>query len=49
MDANQNGDSKKKSYHKQPTGNALKTADSHSKENDLKLFGSCFWCLSHQA
>lgn len=43
MDTNKNHDSTKKSYHKQPTGNAAKTAQRHSNENPLKLFGSCFW------
>lgn len=43
MDANQNGDDKKKTYHKKATGEALKTADKHAAEHELKLFGSCFW------
>ncbi|KAL1306956.1 hypothetical protein AAFC00_005593 [Neodothiora populina] len=42
MDANQNGDPNKKSYHKKATGDALKTVEAHAQENDLKLFGSCF-------
>jgi hypothetical protein len=42
-DANQAGDSSKKTYHKKATGNALATVKSHSREDDLKLFGSCFW------
>lgn len=32
----------KKTYHKQPTGAALRTADAHSAPTDLTLFGSCF-------
>lgn len=32
-----------KSYHRQPTGLAATTAANHSKEADLKLYGSCFW------
>lgn len=43
MSANKNGDSQKKSYHKKATGTALKTAEAHLDENDLKLYGSCFW------
>lgn len=43
MDANQNGDTKKKTYHKKATGQALETAEKHSGDNELKLFGSCFW------
>lgn len=43
MDANQNGDMKKKTYHKKATGQALETAEKHSGDNELKLFGSCFW------
>ena len=35
--------SEKKSYHQKATGNALNTVKNHSKENDLKLYGSCFW------
>jgi len=31
-----------KTYHKKATGNALTTVRKHSKEHDLKLFGSCF-------
>ncbi|KAI0088811.1 glutathione S-transferase C-terminal-like protein [Irpex rosettiformis] len=31
-----------KSYHLKCTGDALSTADAHSKPNDLTLFGSCF-------
>lgn len=39
-----NGASKeKKSYHKKATGSALKTAEAHADEHELKLFGSCFW------
>lgn len=43
MDSNQNGDAKKKTYHKKATGPALETAEKHSGENEMKLFGSCFW------
>jgi hypothetical protein len=32
-----------KTYHKKASGLALNTVKKHSKENDLKLFGSCFW------
>ncbi|KAH8808372.1 hypothetical protein F5884DRAFT_791986 [Xylogone sp. PMI_703] len=31
-----------KTYHKKASGNALVTVRKHSKENDLKLYGSCF-------
>ncbi|KAL4908278.1 hypothetical protein BDW74DRAFT_174965 [Aspergillus multicolor] len=31
-----------KSYHTQATGPAAETAERHSKESDLKLYGSCF-------
>ncbi|GAB7348508.1 hypothetical protein MBLNU459_g6910t2 [Dothideomycetes sp. NU459] len=42
MDANQNGDAKKKTYHRKATGQALQTVEKHSGEDELKLFGSCF-------
>lgn len=42
-DTNQGGDSSKKTYHKKATGNALTTVKNHTKEDDLKLYGSCFW------
>jgi glutathione S-transferase len=32
-----------KTYHKKASGNALATVRMHSKEDGLKLFGSCFW------
>ena len=32
-----------KTYHKKATGNALNTVKKHCKENELKLYGSCFW------
>ncbi|KAK3053352.1 hypothetical protein LTR09_005521 [Extremus antarcticus] len=48
LDPNQGGDSTKKTYHKQPTGEALKTADAHSAEHDLKLYGSCFCPFVHR-
>ena len=35
--------SNQKSYHKKATGAALVTVKKHSKEHDLKLYGSCFW------
>jgi len=41
-DANQNNQSEKKTYHKKATGNASNTVKKHSKEEDLKLYGSCF-------
>ena len=43
LDPNQGGDSSKKTYNKKATGEALKTAEKHSAEKDLKLYGSCFW------
>jgi hypothetical protein len=42
-DTNQGGDPSKKTYHKKATGLALTTVKSHSKEDDLKLYGSAFW------
>jgi hypothetical protein len=42
-DTNQGGDSSKKTYHNKATGNALTTVKNHAKEEDLKLYGSCFW------
>ncbi|KXT03574.1 hypothetical protein AC578_10021 [Pseudocercospora eumusae] len=42
LDPNQGGDANKKTYHKKATGEALKTAESHSASKDLKLYGSCF-------
>lgn len=41
-----NGDSpkkEKKTYHKKASGPALKTVEKHSKDHELKLYGSCFW------
>lgn len=32
-----------KAYHKKATGAALNTVKKHVKDQDLKLFGSCFW------
>ena len=32
-----------KTYHKKATGAALVTTKKHSKEHELKLYGSCFW------
>ncbi|KAL8654787.1 MAG: hypothetical protein Q9210_001279 [Variospora velana] len=34
--------SNQKSYHKKATGAALATVKKHTKEHDLKLYGSCF-------
>ncbi|KAK5132913.1 hypothetical protein LTR08_008359 [Meristemomyces frigidus] len=48
LDPNQNGDSTKKTYHKQPTGRALQTSQAHSQEHDLKLYGSCFCPFVHR-
>jgi len=45
-DANQNGNPQKKTYHKKATGNALITAKAHAKEEEIKLYGSCFWSVS---
>jgi glutathione S-transferase len=41
-DTNQGGDASKKTYHKKATGPALTTVKNHSKEDDLKLYGSAF-------
>ena len=38
--------SEQKTYHKKATGIALGTVKRHSKEHELKLFGSCFWYVS---
>ncbi|KAF1946105.1 hypothetical protein EJ02DRAFT_261549 [Clathrospora elynae] len=38
----QGGDASKKTYHKKATGNAWTTVKNHSKEDDLKLYGSAF-------
>ena len=38
-----NANSDKKTYHKKATGLALTTVKKHSKEHDMKLYGSCFW------
>lgn len=35
--------SENKTYHEKATGNALKTAENHSQEKVLKLYGGCFW------
>lgn len=48
LDPNQGGDPNKKTYHKKATGEALKTADAHSSENNLKLYGSCFCPFVHR-
>lgn len=36
-------DDQKKTYHTKATGKALETVKKRSAENELKLFGSCFW------
>jgi len=36
------GEEKQKSYHKKATGQALQTVKKYSKDNEMKLFGSCF-------
>jgi glutathione S-transferase len=41
-DTNQGGDDSKKTYHKKATGLASTTVKNHSKEDDLKLYGSAF-------
>jgi len=41
-DRNQGADPTKQTYHKKATGTALTTVKNHSKEEDLKLYGSCF-------
>ncbi|KAK5115996.1 hypothetical protein LTR62_000452 [Meristemomyces frigidus] len=48
LDANQGGDATKKTYNKQPTGLAAKTAQSHADEKELKLYGSCFCPFVHR-
>lgn len=48
LDPNQGGDAAKKTYHKSPTGLALETANAHSKDHDLKLYGSCFCPFVHR-
>lgn len=42
----ENPNSSQKTYHKKATGAALSTIKRHSKEHELKLFGSCFWYAS---
>ncbi|TKX27555.1 glutathione transferase-like protein [Elsinoe australis] len=48
LDPNQGGDPTKKTYNKKATGEALKTAEAHEADNDLKLFGSCFCPFVHR-
>lgn len=48
LDPNQGGDASKKTYHKKATGQALKTAEAHSAEKSLKLYGSCFCPFVHR-
>jgi hypothetical protein len=40
-----NHEIQQKTYHKKASGSALATVRKHSKDNDLKLFGSCFWLV----
>ena len=39
----ENPNPSQKTYHKKATGAALNTVKRHTKEHELKLFGSCFW------
>ena len=39
----ENANSEKKTYHKKATGIALNTVKKHSKDHEVKLYGSCFW------
>lgn len=39
------GKKQQKTYPKKASGQALQTVKRHSKPNELKLFGSCFWCV----
>lgn len=48
LDPNQGGDPNKKTYHKQATGEALKTVQAHSADHNLKLYGSCFCPFVHR-
>lgn len=48
LDPNQNGDATKKTYNKQATGLALETANAHSQDHALKLFGACFCPFVHR-
>ncbi|EME49822.1 hypothetical protein DOTSEDRAFT_164552 [Dothistroma septosporum NZE10] len=48
LDPNQGGDAAKKTYHKQATGEAWKTVQAHSADQDLKLYGSCFCPFVHR-
>jgi hypothetical protein len=41
--ANMSDKANQKTYHKKATGAALVTVKKHVKENELKLYGSCFW------
>ena len=38
-----NANPNQKTYHKKATGVALNTVKKHSKDHELKLYGSCFW------
>jgi hypothetical protein len=39
--------SQQKNYHKRATGSALQTVKEHSKDGDLKIYGSCFWYVTN--
>lgn len=40
------GQRQQKTYPKKASGQALQTVKRHSKPNELKLFGSCFWSVN---
>lgn len=42
----ENPNPSQKTYHKKATGAALNTVKRHTKEHELKLFGSCFWYVA---
>ncbi|KAK5741304.1 hypothetical protein LTR17_004010 [Elasticomyces elasticus] len=48
LDPNQGGDANKKTYNKHATGLAWETAQAHSSEKELKLYGSCFCPFVHR-
>ncbi|KAH9845530.1 glutathione S-transferase U7-like [Teratosphaeria destructans] len=48
LDANQGGDPNKKTYNKQATGEAWKTVQAHSQDNNIRLYGSCFCPFVHR-
>lgn len=41
------GQRQQKTYPKKASGQALQTVKRHSKPNELKLFGSCFWSVNY--